>query len=133
MADRAAGAEREAARAEARELRARIENLERAPRQSLPQQFDGPDMFADPTGWWATQRAGIIAEVRVMLANASFADAAHLYGQRFQDAFAALCATQPENPARTRIQIAANPGRELLLWHKEQQVLAKYASELELD
>lgn len=127
-ARRAAEAEREAARAEARELRARLENLERnqrqAPPQQQPPQQQGPDMFADPEGWAAAERARIMNEVSARLVNASLANAAKKHGEKFQEAFKAATSLNPQDPANQavvqRIYNAPDPGDELMEWHKQE-------------
>src|SRR5258708_764108 len=67
---------RRVAEAETRELRARLENLERNHRQppQQQQQPEKPDMFADPEGWARAQRAEIEDSFAARHVNASLAD-----------------------------------------------------------
>lgn len=123
---------RRAAEAEARELRARIDALERTQRQPYqqpqPQQAppQGPDMFADPEGWAAHERGRIMQEINNQRFNASLAEAAEQHGDRFQEAFRAVSGlpNTPENVAIAhRIYNAPNPGRELMRWHDQQNLI----------
>lgn len=122
---RAAEAEREAARAEARELRARLDALERTQRQPAqqPERPQEPDMFADPEGWAAHQRAQITQQFEERRINASFAEAEETHGDKFRTAFTDLQRTG--NPALVRAIVAShNPGKTLMRWHDQQALLA---------
>jgi hypothetical protein len=123
---------RRAAEAEARELRVRIEALERnryqqPPPQQQPPQQQGPDMFADPEGWAAAERTRIMNAVQLDRVNMSLADAAEQHGDKFQEAYKAINSLNPQSPADMahvqRIWNAPNPGRELMKWHQQQSLL----------
>src|SRR5258706_14131186 len=82
---------RRVAEAETRELRARLENLERNQRQPQKpqQQPEKPDMFADPEGWAQAQPAEIEANFAARHVNASLNDTAEEHGERFHEAYQA--------------------------------------------
>lgn len=129
---------RRAAEAEARELRARIDALERAQRQppqpppQQPPQQQGPDMFADPEGWAAAERARMMQEFNNRRFNDSLADAAEQHGEKFQEAWKAInaLAPGPESAAiAQRIYNAPNPGREVMKWHQQQSLMAEIGND----
>lgn len=135
-ARRTAEAEREAARAELRELRARIEaqeRFQRQPQQPQQQQPQGPDMFADPDGWANAQRQQIRNEFRTEMVNASFADAAEQHGGKFDEAWKSINSLNPQNPAdlatAQSIWNAPNPGRALMKWHDQQSLLREIGTD----
>src|SRR5258707_2452930 len=117
---------RRVAEAETRELRARLENLERNQRQPpQPQQPEKPDMFADPEGWAASQRAEIEANFAARHVNASLNDTREEHGEKFDEAYAALIRAGQSGDRQTVQQIwdSPNPGRALMRWHDRQQVI----------
>lgn len=124
-------AARRAAEAETRELRARLENLERNQRQAPPQQQPErparPDIFADPEGWERQTRAEIENSISTRYVNASLADARDEHGEKFDQAFQALTALDPRDPAAqaTVVQIynSPNPGKAVMRWHQRQQTV----------
>lgn len=123
-------ASRRAAEAEARELRARLEALERnqrPPPQQQPEQPQRPDIFADPEGWERQTRAEIENSIATRYVNASLADARDEHGEKFDEAFKAITSLDPRNPAdqATVVQIynSPNPGKALMRWHERQQLV----------
>jgi hypothetical protein len=109
---------RRVAEAEARELRARIEAIERG-QQRQPQQQEPPpepDMFADPEGWANNLRNGMARQFEERRINASMGEAEEEHGDAFREAFQALQGSG--NPQLVgAILNANNPGRELMRWH----------------
>ncbi len=130
---RAIEAEREQARAEARELRARLEAVERGqqrpPAQRREQtQSEAPDMFADPEGWAQHQRALITQDFETKRINASFADAEDAHGDSFRTAFQDLQRTN--NPGLVREIVGShNPGRALMNWHSRQALMSEIGND----
>jgi hypothetical protein len=120
---------RRVAEAETRELRARLENLERNQRQpQQPQQQqepERPDMFADPEGWAAAQRAEIEASVAARHINASLTDAREEHGEKFDQAYQDLIRAGQSGDRQSVQQVwdSPNPGRALMRWHNRQQVI----------
>jgi hypothetical protein len=123
-ARRVAEAERDAERARVRELDARLRLLEQGDKPK-PQQPERPDMFADPEGWAASQRAEIEASVAVRHVNASLNDTAEEHGERFHEAYTALIRAGQSGDRQTVQQIwdSPNPGRALMRWHDRQQLI----------
>ena len=121
---RVAEAEAKAAQAEARELRARLDALERGQRQpNAEDRPPAPDMFADPEGWARAQEAKITQQFEERRINGSFAEAHEEHGEKFATAFQTL---QRSDPATVRqIVQSHNPGRELMRWHDRQALLSE--------
>jgi hypothetical protein len=132
-ADRArtAEAERETARAEARELRGRLEALERGQRQPQRSEHDKPqepDMFADPEGWANNQRAQITRAFEERRINGSFAEAEEEHGEKFVTAFKALQGTGNPNLV-SEIVNSHNPGKLLMRWHERQALMGEIGND----
>jgi hypothetical protein len=121
---------RQAIENELANARARIaayENEQR--RQSQPERQEAPqrpDMFSDPEGWAAHQRAEIAQEMNARHVNAALNEAHEEHGEAFVAAYRALTSMNPHDPmARAivqRVWDAPNPGRALMNWHKAERV-----------
>lgn len=118
---------RRVAQAEARELRARIEAIERAQRQPVqpqpqPAKQEPPDLFADPEGRLNWERQQIAAQFAEQRLNSSFGDAHEQHGDKFVQAFQSL--QNAGSPALVReITGSNNPGRALMQWHDRQSLM----------
>lgn len=115
----------EAELANARARIAAYENSQRQP-QSQPQSDRqeapaAPDIFSDPDGWAAHQRAEIQRDITARHVNAALNEAHEEHGEDFVAAYSALTGLNPQDPmARAvvqRIWDAPNPGKALMNWH----------------
>lgn len=126
---------RQAAETENRELRSRIEALERGqrqqpqPRQDQPGRPEPPDLFADPDGRLNYERAQLAREFNERRINTSFDDAREEAGdERFVTAFQALQGSN--SPALVNeILNANNPGKALMRWHERQSLLSEIGND----
>lgn len=95
-----------------------------APQQEQPAQ---PDIWSDPEAWAANQRDQIAREFTAKHVNAALAEAHEEHGDEFVAAYRALTSQNPQDPvARATVQRvwdAPNPGKALMRWHGEQQIL----------
>jgi hypothetical protein len=99
-----------------------------------------PDMFADPEGYEAWLRADIAYNFTQQRVNASLADAHDQHGEKFVKAYQDLTGIDPLTMNRVgppglpvndpvsratvdRIMTSPNPGRALMNWHAQQQVI----------
>jgi len=123
---RVAEAERETERQRVRRLEAEIEALKRD-REPKAEEPEKPDIFADPDAWARRQREEIERSLTERHVNSSFSETAEEHGEAFTEAFRALTSQNPQDPAARaqvqRIWNAPNPGKALMRWHNEQQVL----------
>lgn len=141
---RVAESERDAARAEARELRARLEALERAQQQpqrrqgESPQPQAPPDLFVDPEArlayerqQWAGEVNRVITEFNHKRINGSFDDVREQVGEeRFSEAFQALYDTG-DRALIDGIVATNNPGRALMRWHDRQSLMSEIGDDPE--
>jgi hypothetical protein len=86
-----------------------------------------PDIFLDPEGWAANQRAEIFQEIRAQHVNATLSAAHEEHGRDFEAAYRALTSLNPQDAmARAvvqRIWNAPNPGSALMRWHSQQRTI----------
>jgi len=120
---RAAEQERDNFRAELAALRV-AQQQARQPQQEQPAK---PDLFSDPDGWAAEQRAQIERDLTARHVNAALADAHDEHGEEFVAAYKALTSLNPSDPvARSTVQRiwdAPNPGKAVMRWYGEQKIL----------
>ena len=120
---RAAEQERDNFRAELAALRV-AQQQARQPQQEQPVK---PDLFSDPDGWAAEQRAQIERDLTARHVNAALADAHDEHGEEFVAAYKALTSLNPSDPvARSTVQRiwdAPNPGKAVMRWYGEQKIL----------
>ena len=94
------------------------------PQQEQPAK---PDIWSDPEAWAAHQREIIAQEFTARHVNAALAEAHEAHGEEFVAAYKALTSLPPGDPvARATVQRiweAPNPGKALMRWHGEQQIL----------
>jgi hypothetical protein len=94
------------------------------PQQEQPAK---PDFWSDPEAWAANQRADIVREFTARHVNAALSEAHEEHGEEFVAAYRALTSQNPQDPvaraAVQRIWDAPNPGKALMRWHGEQQIL----------
>lgn len=140
-ARRRAEAERDAEREERRRDRERMDALERELRdfrrpaqreEAKPEPY--PDVFSDPSGFSGrvmgdAERAVKAAEERMEMRffNASLEDARDQNPEAFDKAFEA--ARRADAVVKQRIRQAANPGRELMRWHRQQEAVREYGDD----
>lgn len=126
---RVAEAERARLEAENREIRTRLEQLERNRQQPGQQQApQKPDMFADPEGYEQWLRNDIEQKTSERRINGSFQDAADEHGERFQTAFQTLVASRDPQLVGNIVN-SHNPGRTLMAWHDRQVLLSEIGSD----
>jgi hypothetical protein len=93
-----------------------------------------PDIFADPEGWKAWNRRENAREIAATrddytkrLINMNLASTREAHGEKFDAAYQGIItAAQQEPEARLAIQRiwnSANPGAELMRWHRERETL----------
>jgi hypothetical protein len=94
------------------------------PQQEQPAK---PDIWSDPEAWAADQRAQIAQEFTARHVNAALAEAHEQHGDEFVAAYRQLTSLNPADPvARATVQRiwdAPNPGKAIMRWHGEQQIL----------
>jgi hypothetical protein len=98
--------------------------------------IEPPDMFADPQGWAAYQRAEMKREFETRLVEGSLADAHETHGEKFVAAYtelqrAGMAETQQfgSSPTVTRIWSATNPGKALMNWHQQQATVREVGND----
>ena len=117
--------ERDTLRTQLAAFQAALQVQQRPPPQQ--EQPAKPDFWSDPEAWAANQRAEIAREFTAKHVNAALSEAHEEHGDEFVAAYRALTSQNPQDPvaraAVQRIWDAPNPGKALMRWHGEQQIL----------
>jgi hypothetical protein len=94
------------------------------PQQEQPAK---PDIWSDPEAWAAQQQAQFEQRMVARHVQASLVDAQEQHGEEFDAAYKALTSLPQGDPiARATVQRiwdAPNPGKALMRWNGEQQIL----------
>lgn len=88
-----------------------------------------PDLIEDPEGYRNYLREEARIERRRERIDETFEDAKEAHGQAFDDAFNAI--QQAPKPVRDQVINAANPGKALMRWHREQKALAEIGTDFD--
>lgn len=131
---RAAEARETETKGEVNRLLTRLEKLERdvsAPRDTKPAKSEAeeeePDVFADPQGFKQSILSAADKKYVMRRVEETFGDAHEAHGKEFEAAYGALTKLDTQSPTDRalvqRISNAANPGKALMRWHREQVVV----------